>query len=131
VPSSGAGIGALAPIAGVPAGDVNLIAPVGSIDAGEAGVRASGNINVAALTVVNGANLQSGGKTTGVPTVSGPSAASVAAASSTSGQSQAAAQVQTQRAAPPEPSVIEVEVLVGGAEEATPDERKKRKHSGA
>jgi filamentous hemagglutinin family protein len=131
VPSSGAGIGALAPIAGVPAGDVNLIAPVGSIDAGEAGVRASGNINVAALTVVNGANLQSGGKTTGVPTVSAPSAASVAAASATSGQSQAAAQVQAQRPAPPEPSVIEVEVLVGGAEEATPDERKKRKHSGA
>jgi filamentous hemagglutinin family protein len=128
VPSSGAGIGALAPIAGVPAGDVNLIAPVGSIDAGEAGVRASGNINVAALTVVNGANLQSGGKTTGVPTVSGPSAAAVAAASSTSGQSQAAGQqVQAPRAAAQEPSVIEVEVLVGGDDAETPEARKKKR----
>jgi hypothetical protein len=127
VPSSGAGIGALAPIAGIPAGDVNLIAPVGSIDAGEAGVRASGNINVAALTVVNGANLQSGGKTTGVPTVTGPSAASVAAASSTSGQSQSASQsLQSQRVAPPQPSTIEVEVLVGGSDDES-DEKRKRK----
>jgi len=130
VPSSGAGIGALAPIAGIPAGDVNLIAPVGSIDAGEAGVRASGNINVAALTVVNGANLSSGGKTTGVPTVSGPSTASVAAAASASGQSQASSQ-QVQAPRPTqEPSVIEVEVLVGGGEAETPEERK-RKRSGA
>jgi hypothetical protein len=127
VPSSGAGIGALAPIAGIPAGDVNLIAPVGSIDAGEAGVRASGNINVAALTVVNGANLQSGGKTTGVPTVTGPSAASVVAASSTSGQSQSASQsLQSQRVAPPQPSTIEVEVLVGGSDDES-DEKRKRK----
>jgi hypothetical protein len=131
VPSSGAGIGALAPIAGIPAGDVNLIAPVGSIDAGEAGVRASGNINVAALTVVNGANLQSGGKTSGVPTVTGPSAASVAAASSTSGQSQSAGQsLQSQRVAPPQPSIIEVEVLVGGSEDDA-DEKRKRKRGGA
>ena len=39
VPSTGAGIGTLAPIPEVPAGDVDLIAPLGTIDAGEAGIR--------------------------------------------------------------------------------------------
>ena len=38
-PSSGAGIATLAPIAEVPAGDVDLHAPLGTIDAGEAGIR--------------------------------------------------------------------------------------------
>ena len=37
-PSSGAGIATLAPIAEVPAGDVDLYAPLGTIDAGEAGI---------------------------------------------------------------------------------------------
>ncbi|WP_049056705.1 filamentous haemagglutinin family protein, partial [Achromobacter xylosoxidans] len=50
-PSTGAGIATLAPIAEVPAGDVDLIAPLGTIDAGEAGIRVSGNVNVAALHV--------------------------------------------------------------------------------
>ena len=57
-PSSGAGIATLAPIAEVPAGDVDLHAPLGTIDAGEAGIRVSGNINIAALHVVNAANIQ-------------------------------------------------------------------------
>ena len=57
-PSSGAGIATLAPIAEVPAGDVDLYAPLGTIDAGEAGIRVSGNINIAALHVVNAANIQ-------------------------------------------------------------------------
>ena len=58
VPSTGAGIGTLAPIPEVPAGDVDLIAPLGTIDAGEAGIRVSGNVNIAALHVVNAANIQ-------------------------------------------------------------------------
>ena len=33
-------------------------APLGTIDAGEAGIRVSGNINIAALHVVNAANIQ-------------------------------------------------------------------------
>jgi hypothetical protein len=127
VPSSGAGIGALAPIAGIPAGDVNLIAPVGTVDAGEAGVRASGNINVAALTVVNAANLSAGGKTTGVPTVAGPSVGAVAAASAAAASSQSATQnALQQRAAQQQPSIIEVEVLAGGATNGSEDERKKK-----
>lgn len=58
VPSSGAGIATLSPIPEVPPGDVDLVAPLGTIDAGEAGIRVSGNVNFAALQVVNAANVQ-------------------------------------------------------------------------
>ena len=67
VPSTGAGIGTLAPIPEVPAGDVDLIAPLGTIDAGEAGIRVSGNVNIAALHVVNAANIQVQGREQGHP----------------------------------------------------------------
>ncbi len=52
VPSTGAGIASLNPIPGTPPGDVDLIAPLGTIDAGEAGIRVSGNVNLAALQIV-------------------------------------------------------------------------------
>ncbi|RTL62478.1 MAG: filamentous hemagglutinin, partial [Hyphomicrobiales bacterium] len=58
VPATGAGIATLNPIPEVPPGDINLIAPLGVIDAGEAGIRVSGNVNVAALQIVNAANIQ-------------------------------------------------------------------------
>lgn len=67
VPSSGAGIATLDPIPEVPAGDVDLIAPLGTIDAGEAGIRVSGNINLAALQVLNAANIEVKGDAKGIP----------------------------------------------------------------
>jgi hypothetical protein len=57
VPSKGAGIAVLAPIPSVSAGNINLVAPLGTIDAGEAGIRSSGNVNLAALQIVNAANI--------------------------------------------------------------------------
>jgi filamentous hemagglutinin len=39
--ATGGGIGVLATVAGVPPGDVDLIAPTGTIDAGDAGIRSS------------------------------------------------------------------------------------------
>ncbi len=60
-PSAGAGIATLDPIAGTAPGDVDLIAPEGIIDAGEAGIRVSGNVNLAALQVVNAANIPGAG----------------------------------------------------------------------
>ena len=127
VPSSGAGIGTLAPIPSVPAGNLNLIAPFGTIDAGEAGIRASGNANIAALVVLNAANIAVGGKTVGIPTAPTTSTSAAAAASAAAGSSTNAAQQTTPRAAPvQEPSVVEVEVVsITGGE--TPDQvRKKR-----
>ncbi|MDH2384898.1 filamentous hemagglutinin family protein [Bradyrhizobium sp. CER78] len=49
----------------------DLVAPLGTIDAGEAGIRVLGNVNLAALQVVNAANIQVQGTSTGVPTVQG------------------------------------------------------------
>ncbi|MGL1544395.1 filamentous hemagglutinin family protein, partial [Vibrio parahaemolyticus] len=47
VPTTGAGIATLNPIPEVRPGNVDLIAPLGTIDAGEAGIRVSGNVNLA------------------------------------------------------------------------------------
>ncbi len=116
VPSSGAGIGTLAPIPDVPAGNLDLVAPEGTIDAGEAGIRASGNANLAARVIVNAANISVAGKTTGVPTIVSPNVAAITAASNAVGSSTNVAQevAKQQTAANQEQaaqSVIIVEVL--------------------
>ncbi|WP_346778763.1 filamentous haemagglutinin family protein [Burkholderia sp. Ac-20353] len=77
---TGAGIATL-PSAGVPAGTVNLIAPRGTVDAGDAGIRA-GNLNVAALRVANADNIQVTGKATGIPMVQAVNTGALTAASS-------------------------------------------------
>lgn len=65
---AGAGIGTFKASPSDPAADVILIAPVGTVDAGDAGVRASGNIIVAAARVANADNFKAAGSLTGVPT---------------------------------------------------------------
>jgi hypothetical protein len=126
VPSTGAGIGTISPIPEVPAGDINLIAPVGTIDAGEAGIRASGNANISALTLLNGNDIQVTGKTTGIPTVTAPSTAAQAASAAAAGS---AAQ-STQDIAKPQPaqlaSVIDVDVSVIGGGDDNDEKRKRR-----
>lgn len=64
---SGAGIGSFKRFPDDPPADVILIAPVGTVDAGDAGVRASGNIVVAAARVANADNFKAAGSITGVP----------------------------------------------------------------
>ena len=73
---AGAGIGAFQRTPDDPPSDVVLIAPVGEVDAGDAGVRASGNIVVAAARVANADNFSAAGDITGVP--SGAVTASIA-----------------------------------------------------
>ena len=124
VPSTGAGIATLAPIAEVPAGDVDLLAPLGTIDAGEAGIRVSGNVNLAALTVMNAANIQVKGEAKGMPAVASVNVAAMTNASAAATQATAAAQevVQRERAATrsAQPSVFTVRVL-GFGSDAPPD----------
>lgn len=82
VPSSGAGIGTLNPIPEIAAGDIDLVAPLGTIDAGEAGIRVSGNINLAALQVLNAANIQVQGEAAGIPVVAAVNTGALTSASS-------------------------------------------------
>ncbi|MBB1627367.1 hypothetical protein A9974_19225 [Achromobacter sp. UMC71] len=120
VPSTGAGIATLNPIPEVPRGDVDLVAPLGTIDAGEAGIRFSGNVNLAALQVVNAANVVGQGKATGVPVlaavnVAALTSASAAAAGATQGAQDTARQQQA-AARRNLPSIINVQILGYGSE---------------
>jgi len=125
--ATGGGIGVLATVAGVKPGDVFLIAPVGTVDAGDAGIRASGNITIAAAAVLNADNIAAAGSTVGVPatpTVAAPNIAGLSsAASSTGAANNAATQVANQARPEPTPeetpSIIAVEVLgYGGGDES-------------
>ncbi|WP_185546103.1 filamentous hemagglutinin family protein [Variovorax sp. KBW07] len=121
-PSSGAGIATLAPIAEVPRGDVDLVAPLGTIDPGEAGIRVSGNISVAALHVVNADNIVAQGKSSGLPAIVSVNVGALTNASAAAAQASTAAQeaVQRERAAARQalPSVFTVRVLGFGNEPA-------------
>ncbi len=115
VPSTGAGIATLAPIPEVPAGDVDLIAPEGVIDAGEAGIRVSGNVNVAALQVINSENIKTQGESKGIPVVAAVNTGALTSASAAASSATAAAQdvVQRNQAARQQnqPSVVTVQIL--------------------
>lgn len=124
VPSTGAGIATLNPIAEVPPGDIDLIAPLGTIDAGEAGIRVSGNINIIALRVVNAANIQVQGKSSGIPvTASVNTGAITSASSAATSATQAAEDMSRQQQAAARknlPSIVTVQVLSLGNEPLTP-----------
>ena len=64
---SGSGIGQLLATPGIKAGLVNLIAPKGDVNAGDAGIRVAGNLNIAAVQVIGAANITVAGTATGVP----------------------------------------------------------------
>jgi hypothetical protein len=130
--ATGGGIGVLAAVEGVEPGSVALIAPKGFVDAGDAGIQATGNITIAANTVINAGNISSGGSTTGsaVSAPAAPSVSAITSASNTSSANTAVAnnqantqQPQTQQEAPPEvPSVYTVEVLGYGGGPAVDEE---------
>ena len=125
--ATGGGIGVLASVEGVEEGDVFLIAPGGTVDAGDAGIRATGDITIAAVSVLNADNISAGGASVGVPTtavVAAPNIAGLSSASSSTGAANSAATQVANQARPqptPEetPSVIAVEVLgYGGGEDS-------------
>jgi hypothetical protein len=129
---TGAGIAAFEPAPGVPAPDVFLVAPRGTVDAGAAGVRVAGNLFVAAFQVANSSNFSVSGTTVGVP---GSAAVNVAA--QTSGSTAAAAASQMAQAVSSnsnengtEESVITVDVMgyAGGSDTSGDEETRKRKH---
>jgi hypothetical protein len=64
---AGSGIGQLLTGPGETAGLVDLIAPKGTVNAGDAGIRVAGDLNIAALQVIGANNITVGGTATGVP----------------------------------------------------------------
>lgn len=120
--ATGGGIGVLATVKGVRAGDVDLIAPTGTVDAGDAGIRATGNLNIAAFQVVNAGNIQAGGTTTGTPPPPAPpNIGGLTTAASVSGAANnAATEAVKQQGASNQktelPSLITVEVIGYGGD---------------
>ncbi len=137
--ATGGGIGVLATVQGVEPGDVDLIAPQGIIDAGDAGIRVSGNINLAATQVVNASNISVGGTTTGAPAapaVAAPNVGGLSSAAATTAATSSSAQDLQQDQAPDEtsaedaPSIIRVEVLgYGGGGDPDEDEEERRRRA--
>lgn len=76
--ATGGGIGVLATVAGTTLGDVALIAPLGAVDAGDAGIRSSGNLTIAAAQVLNASNIAVSGTSAGTPAAA-PAAPAVSA----------------------------------------------------
>ncbi len=108
---SGAGIATLQSLPGVPVGDANLIAPRGTVDAGAAGIRVSGNLNITALQVLNAANVEVAGKATGLPTVAPVNISALTAASQAASSAVQAAEQISRQAQNSQPSIITVTVL--------------------
>jgi filamentous hemagglutinin family protein len=63
----GSGIGQLITGPDIKPGLVNLIAPNGTVNAGDAGIRVAGNLNIAAVQVIGANNISVSGTATGVP----------------------------------------------------------------
>ena len=65
---SGSGIATLRTAPDVPASSVYPIAPRGIFDAGDAGVRSTGSVNIVAATVLNASNISAAGTVSGTNT---------------------------------------------------------------
>lgn len=120
---SGAGIGVLQTKPGVPTGNANLIAPHGTVDAGDAGIRVSGNINVAAAHVANAANISVGGSAAGVPTgvVDTGALGAGAAANSAANKAASDAQDKNKPQTASADTVLTGDVLGNGGGDSTDD----------
>ncbi len=130
--AEGSGIRTIQTEPGIPAGNVDLIAPVGTVNAGDAGIGAAGNINIAAASVLGVTNINFGGTATGVPaqissvgaSLSGASAAA-SSASNTSTATVASTATEKETVAPLSQAALswlDVFVTGLGEENCKPDD---------
>jgi hypothetical protein len=130
--STGGGIGALAAVKNVPVADIDLVAPIGTIDAGDAGIRTTGNLNLASQFKKNTDNIFSGGLTAGAPPPASPSApppaapppaappagATAAAAAGNSAAENAASKNDRNDQGDQQPSIFSIDILgYGGGDD--------------
>ena len=129
--ATGSGIRTIQTEPTTPPGNVDLVAPVGTVNAGDAGIGAAGNINIAARSVVGVSNINFGGTSTGVPalisslgaSLSGASGAASAASNASTGSVASAAEKES--AAPLAQSALswlDVFVTGLGEENCKPDD---------
>ncbi|WP_293389044.1 filamentous haemagglutinin family protein [Nevskia sp.] len=125
---SGAGIAVLQTRPGDPSGTANLVAPTGTVDAGDAGIRVSGSLNVAANAVANAGNISTGGGSTGVPTGAVNVSAVAAGSAVSAAVNQSADGLAGGRPQQTAANQITVEVLgFGGSSGDENDEEERRK----
>ncbi|HEX7814723.1 filamentous hemagglutinin family protein, partial [Dyella sp.] len=117
---SGAGIATLQSVAGSEPGNAFLMAPRGTVDAGDAGIRVSGNLVVAAAQVANADNIQVQGQKIGVPIAQSINVGALSAASAAAGAvshvAEDMANKQRDDARSQQPSIISVHVLGAGGD---------------
>ena len=129
---AGSGIATLLGKDGAKAANVDLIAPEGIVDAGDAGIRSTGDVAIAAARTLNVDNIQAGGSTSGVSQTTsisiagGFSGSSADADSGKTGQQAGAADAQAKNKR--NSSLFTVEILGLGDEE---NERRKRRKPGS
>lgn len=108
-----------------PPSNVYLIAPRGAVDAGAAGISVSGDISIVALQVLNAANIQVQGNTSGIPTVQAPNIGALTTASNgTAATQQSALPAQGNS---DQPSIILVEFLGFGGPQGSGDDDERRR----
>ncbi|MGN6481215.1 filamentous haemagglutinin family protein [Luteibacter sp.] len=115
---AGAGIATLQTVEGAEPGNAYLIAPRGTVDAGDAGIRVSGNLVIAAARVANADNIQVKGDAIGIPVTAavnvGALNAASAAATAASQAAEDVARKQQSDSRSKMPSEISVRVLRDG-----------------
>jgi hypothetical protein len=116
---TGAGIGVLQTSSVAQKSNLDLFAPHGTVDAGSAGLRSSGDLTIIAPVVLNASNISVGGTTTGVPTVAAPNLGALTAASGAAGAAAKTAELPTGSVGNRDPdSIIMVEVVgYGGGQD--------------
>jgi hypothetical protein len=117
---TGAGIATLQTSNAAKRSNLYLLAPRGTVDAGTAGIRASGNLIIAAVQVVNSFNVKVGGTTTGIPTTVVPDVGALNAASNTAGAATKSADAPTASGRSDRASIFIVEVVGYGGGDANP-----------
>jgi hypothetical protein len=116
---SGSGIGTVGD------GDLDLVAPKGTVNVGDAGIRVAGNFNLAALYVLNVGNIQVGGESKGVPKPEAPPSVAAPPPERNEG-GKAAADASKAGADTDRPSIIIVELLGFGGSGGGEEEEKQR-----
>jgi len=135
--ATGGGIGVLDTVAGIPPGNVDLVAVTGIIDAGDAGIRSSGTLNLAATKILNADNIAAS-VTTGAPPATAssapapaaaPAAAPPAAANAAAANNSAAETASKNSASSAEqdqsPSIFSIDILGYGGGDEEDDQNKK------